>query len=93
LKAGRHGEFARKYIAFRIKHDIVVYVLSFIIVVVPYWVYRVSIYYVVGFIFISTIMEWILLKCPYCSRRFVKFWLQFPRKCCHCGAIYENGDA
>ncbi len=46
--------------------------------------WRESIFYIVGGVYFFFIIEWVMVKCPYCHKRPVDLLKQFPTKCPHC---------
>ena len=73
-----------KYIEFRHNYEFLIYKATFLGLIVGVALWRNSIFYIVAIIFILTLIEAVLVKCPNCNKRPVRFWRQFPATCRHC---------
>ncbi len=74
-----------EYIKFRMRWDYLIYKLLFLLLFVGVVLWRESIYYIIGIVLLLTIIEAVIVKCPYCGKRPVIVYRFFPAKCHHCG--------
>jgi len=75
----------KKYIELRAKHVFVLYLMAVFILIVSILMWKYAIFYVNGLFFLLIILEYFLVKCPYCKKRPFKIFYNFPRMCCQCG--------
>jgi len=74
-----------KYVEFRRKWQILIYFFGFLLIIISGIVGRHLIYFIVGIIFIGSLLETVLIICPNCKEKPVSLLKQFPKKCKHCG--------
>ena len=73
------------YTKFRSRYEILIYLTGFVLIIASAALRRDAIFYVVGAFFIVALLEGILVKCPNCRKRPIKFLRKFPTEChlCH----------
>ena len=73
------------YVEFRRKFGIA-FTLPFLgLFLVSIYIWRESVFYIVGGVYFFFLLESFIVKCPYCKKRPINLLKQFPKKCPHCG--------
>ncbi len=74
-----------RYVTFRRNYTPLLLGLMACLLMVSALVWRYAPLVLFGLIGLLSVIEYILVKCPNCKRRPGRFFMQFPRKCRHCG--------
>lgn len=75
------------YLIFRRKYTVVIYFIGFFFTTLSVFlsvIWKNLMFYVFGFIALLCFLESLLIKCPHCGKRPVKYFSKFPVDCPHC---------
>ena len=72
------------YIKLRKSYEFLFYFAALVVIIVSVALWKNSIFYIIPIIFVLTVFESILVKCPNCGRRPVRLLKRFPHQCPHC---------
>ncbi len=84
--------FQDKYIELRGKKIFIIYWLALFVIIISVMIWRDSIYYVIGLFFLLSVLEYFIIKCPYCKKRPIKLFHKFPQNCNHCGGVIVSSE-
>lgn len=84
--------FQEKYIELRGNKSFIIYWLALFVIIISVMVWRNSIYYVIGLFFLLSVLEYFIIKCPYCKKRPIKLFRKFSQNCKHCGRAMVSSE-